>query len=184
MQEEWKSVKGYEMFYECSTKGKIRKKKRYIDVVDEKQKRVYKKTVSSGLIKQFVDNNGYMVVNILGKRTRVHRIIAKTFIDNPLNKYTVNHKDMDKKNNNVDNLEWMTIKENNIHGMINNKNRKQRDNGVHVLMCDIRSREVIKMFYSIMDAYQYFGKKYQGGISQVCSGKRKKCMGYWWKYEK
>jgi hypothetical protein len=58
---------------------------------------------------------GYIVVTIDNVTQRLHRIIAKTFLENPENKEQVNHKDGNKLNNCLDNLEWMTNKENQIH---------------------------------------------------------------------
>ena len=62
-----------------------------------------------------------MIINSSGKRitARIHRIVAQTFIPNPLNKPCVNHKDGNRLNNNVNNLEWTTIEENVEHARIN-----------------------------------------------------------------
>lgn len=75
---------------------------------------IYKKTKSGNYIKlgQWVDNVGYYQVSfrINGKRkyVRVHRLIAETYLPNPLNYKQVNHKDGNKLNNNINNLEWCT----------------------------------------------------------------------------
>ncbi len=53
------------------------------------------------------------------KSHRVHRLIAIAYLLNPDNKFTVNHKDLNKQNNHVDNLEWMTQKENHHHARKN-----------------------------------------------------------------
>lgn len=58
---------------------------------------------------------GYYTVNISKKHKMVHRLVAETFIGNEFNKPYVNHKDLDKTNNSVENLEWVTPSENNLH---------------------------------------------------------------------
>lgn len=73
--------------------------------------------------------NGYVVHSIILKNPRktkteyVHRLVAETFIPNPYNKTTVNHINGDKQDNRVENLEWATQSENNIHAL-KNKLRK------------------------------------------------------------
>lgn len=70
-----------------------------------------------------LNNRGYLSVVIRRKTYMVHRLVAQAFIPNPQNKPFVNHKDGDKTNNHVDNLEWCTAAENNQHA---------RDTGLHI----------------------------------------------------
>lgn len=68
---------------------------------------------------QYLNNHGYMTVdfyrNNKATRYKVHRMVAVAFIPNPDNKRVVNHKDGNKSNNHVDNLEWATDSENQLH---------------------------------------------------------------------
>lgn len=74
--------------------------------------RKYKKIT---LIKQHKDKKGYYRIKLLGKTKKVHRIIGETFIPNPLKKETINHKDGNKANNKISNLEWSSRSENTKH---------------------------------------------------------------------
>ena len=68
---------------------------------------------------QYIGNTGYPMVSLCingeSKRYSVHRIVAKAFLSNPLNKAYVNHIDGNKQNSNLENLEWSTPTENSIH---------------------------------------------------------------------
>jgi hypothetical protein len=68
------------------------------------------------------DNNGYKIVSLNGKFNRVHRLIANAFIDNPTNKPCIDHINNDKSDNRIENLRWVTIKENNFNRSISKKN--------------------------------------------------------------
>lgn len=96
----WKPVTGF-CLYEVSNTGLVRNIKTGKILRQHKTKRGYK-TV-------------YLASLDCGKRMLVHRIVAKTFIKNPDDRPQVNHKDGDKSNNNVDNLEWCTQSQNQQH---------------------------------------------------------------------
>ncbi|WP_312364012.1 NUMOD4 motif-containing HNH endonuclease [Sphingobacterium sp.] len=103
--EQWKPCSGYEGFYEVSTFGNIRSIRKNKILKPTKNKYGYCKVSLTG-------DNSYKTVN-------VHRVIAQTFIPNPENKPQVNHKDGNKANNRVDNLEWSTREENMQHAHLN-----------------------------------------------------------------
>lgn len=87
MEEVWKPVKGYEGIYEVSSLGRVRK-------------------VATGLILHQSNCGGYRHVSLKGKSESVHRLVAKAFLPNPGMLPEINHRDEDKANNCVDNLEW------------------------------------------------------------------------------
>lgn len=73
---------------------------------------------------QFKGKNSYMTIGINGNTKLIHLLVASVFIPNPDNKKIVNHKDKDKKNSNVNNLEWVTSSENAMHSINNGGNSR------------------------------------------------------------
>ena len=102
---QWKDVVGYEGLYQVNKNGQI-----YSLISNKTLKFFYRGSRQ---------DNKYLVVelhkNKKGKTISVHRIVAEAFIPNPNNLPCVNHKDGNKYNNCVDNLEWCTYSENNAH---------------------------------------------------------------------
>ena len=99
-------IKGYNGQYLVSNMGKIKSRSRY-------KPEIYVE------LKGWKDKRGYIKVDLSGKNYLVHRLVAEHFIKNPLNKETVNHKNEVKDDNRVENLEWMTNKENHNYGTRN-----------------------------------------------------------------
>lgn len=121
MKEIWKDIKGYEGYYHVSNLGRVRSLDRYVATVGNSSgQRLIK-----GKLKEQNDwnakNGGSYYAVILSKnnisvRYAVHRLVAEAFIPNPDNLPCINHKDENKHNNNVDNLEWCTVEYNNTYG--------------------------------------------------------------------
>jgi len=134
---------------------------------------------SEGLIRDNykINENGYIRVYIYNKTYAVHRLIAFAFLENPDNKEQVNHKDGNKLNNSVSNLEWVTNKENQIHkfqnGLGNHFTRK-------IIQYDLEGN-LIKEFNSITTAAKEMGVS-KGNIQGVLLNKRKTAAGFIWRY--
>lgn len=101
----WLPVKGYEEIYEVSNLGRVRSLDRIVKGCYGSIAHKKGKIIASG-----VGSAGYPVVSLQkdgkGKTVSVHRLVAIAFLPNPNNLSEVNHKDEDKTNNRVDNLEW------------------------------------------------------------------------------
>lgn len=123
MSEVWKVIEGTGGRYEVSNTGKIRSLN-------------YNKTGEVKELKQKIDKYGYCTVILhIDKKQKyptVHRLVAKAFISNPNNLPQVNHRDGNKQNNNVENLEWCTSSENVQHafdiGLKEKSRQHARDN--------------------------------------------------------
>lgn len=115
----WKAVVGYEGIYEVSSLGRVRS----LDRVVKHPKGGYA-NLKSKVISQKVRNNGYLEVCLhslgITKSLLVHRIVANSFIINIDNKPQINHINAIKDDNRIDNLEWVTDFENQVH-KTNNK---------------------------------------------------------------
>lgn len=105
MEEIWKDIIGFENYYQISNFGRI-KSLSYNKAGFEKVLKLNKSPFYYQIL---------LCAEGVRKSIKVHRLVAIHFIPNPENKKEVNHKDFDKLNNHVDNLEWVTPKENSRH---------------------------------------------------------------------
>jgi hypothetical protein len=168
--ERWKQVDGYEN-YEVSSFGKVRNK-------------------NTGRILKPACKGGYMYVGLSLngkiKTTGLHRLVALAFIENPENKPHVNHKDKNRSNNNIFNLEWCTAMENNIH---KSSSLQQKTNqNLKVWRVDKNTNEKLELHNSIYDAaiwcvennHSSSANISRANISSVMRGLYKSSCGFKW----
>ena len=155
----WRDVPDYEGCYEVSNSGVIRNKK------------------TGKELNPSIKRNGYLAVDLGYKGSKtisVHRIVARAFIENVNGYPCVNHKNENKLDNRVENLEWCTQKYNVNFGYGYTARNSP------VLQFDINGN-FIRLWSSMKEAAENLGIKYQG-ISRVCRGERKTSGGYRWEY--
>lgn len=174
-QEEWRDIKGFEGRYQVSDMGRVRSVSRVVRSGKNKQRRM-----NGRVLIPWKTKHGYLHVN-LGRRGKVaiHRLVAKTFIPNPNNYPDVNHKDEDKANNIVSNLEWCNHSYNALYGTCQERLRKYKNTPVE--MVDKVTHKVLAVFESMKVAMQETGVN-KVTISTVCRGKRRIGGGYIWRY--
>ena len=169
MTEEWADIEGYEGLYQVSSLGRVKSLSN-----DKKRK--------EKILKAFNNRKGYLKVmlskNSKRKKYLIHRLVAQAFIDNPDNLPCINHKDENKENNCVDNLEWCTVRYNINYGLHNFKSASNRS--IPIIQLTLNN-EFIRCYRSSMDAEGRTGFC-QGGINSCCRGKCKTCYGYKWLY--
>lgn len=167
MVEEWRDIPGYEGLYAVSNLGNIKSLKRFVNVSTRNR------IIKEKLLTPTPGHYGYLFVNLsksgIHRVYYVHKIVAEVFIPNPDMFPIVKHKDGNKQNNSVDNLEWYNAKQ----GYKKPKSVVQLD----------LDGNIINEFQSVGKASQITGIT-RDNISRVCNGIRNTAGGYKWKYKK
>ncbi|MBR4420178.1 MAG: HNH endonuclease [Clostridia bacterium] len=120
----------------------------------------------------------------------IHRIVAESFISNPKKLPEVNHKNGKRYDNRVENLEWVTREENQLHSwkFLNRKpacamkGKLGEKNNLSKLVFQIKNNKIIAKFYGTKEAERQTGIN-SGNIRMCCLGKRLSAGNYQWKYK-
>lgn len=153
--EEWRQVEDFPR-YDVSNEGRVRNNK------------------TGRIMKNQVKSNGYAVLTLRIDKTphtqAVHQLVANAFIENERNGCDVNHKDGNKLNNRVDNLEFCTRRENIRHAFSTGLKKPSRQIKVRVI-------ETNQEFESIRECARALGVL-QNSICYCLNGKQRTCGGY------
>ena len=163
MDEIWLDIEGYEGLYQISNKGRV--------------KSLY--NGSERILKSYDNGHGYLIVALTKESSlkfiMIHRLVAQAFIPNPENKPQVNHKDENKKNNCVDNLEWATAKENSNYGTRNERLSRK-------ILQYSKSGEFIREWKGSREVERVLDIN-NSHIIECCKGRYKSAGGFVWKYK-
>lgn len=160
----WKDIPEYEGLYQISNLGNVKSLYRITNnnhIIHEK------------ILKPQENYNGYLIVNLYKNNKMesklIHRLVGKTFIDNPNNYNYINHIDKNKNNNNANNLEWCTQSYNVIYSKGRRINQYDKNDNF------------IKTWNSIADVKRLLNID-SGLIVRCCKGIKKSAGGFKWKY--
>lgn len=175
MKEIWKNIAGFEGLYQVSDLGRVKSLPRKV------RRNTGYQITKEQILKPWKSRDGYLYTYLYkdGKvaHKRIHRLAAEAFISNPHNYPQVNHKDENKTNNCVDNLEWCTAKYNTNYGTGHvravGKIRKP------VLQLT-QNGQLVKRWPSAIEASRH--GFYRSDISKCCHNKNKTHRGYKWRY--
>lgn len=169
MEEIWKDIIDYEGIYQVSSSGKVKNLK--TNRILKPSNRLYSDVDLS-------KNGEY-------HRQAIHRLVALHFIPNPNPKVLteVNHKDGNKKNNCIENLEWVTTKQNKMHSIEVLNHHPFGKEARKVLKIDLSNGKVIEEYSSLSDAARGIGTiAARSSITNVCQGYQNSAYGFKWQY--
>ena len=177
MNEIWRDIAGYEGLYQVSNIGNVKMLGREKRLWHGGKTHINAKTLIQHIVSGYKrvklrDANGKI------KMISVHRLVAQAFIQNPNCLPQVNHKDENKLNNSVENLEWCTPKYNSNYGTGIKRCSESRFKRVAQYSL---SGELIKEWNSMKEIVETTGILYSR-LSQACNGISKTSNGYVWKF--
>lgn len=162
---DWLKIKGIDYFYEINKLGQIRNKK-------------------GKILKPAINSGGYEVVTLRKNNKRkqfyIHRLVAETFIPNPNHYKEINHKNENKTDNRVNNLEWCNRKYNSIYGTKLERQRKSNPLKKKIIQYSFND-EIIKVWESITLASKELSISRANIVQCLRDDKRKTAGGYKWR---
>lgn len=171
MEEIWKDIEGYEGLYQVSNLGRVKSLR-------------YKR-----ILRGWLDKQCYAYVHIKNKPYKVHRLVAQAFIPNPDNKPYIDHINTIKTDNRVENLRWVTPKENSNNPLTRRKNSlsklgkygKEARKSIPVIQLSLDDKFIREWECGLQ--VQREAGIWCSHIMDCCKGKRKTTGGFKWIYK-
>lgn len=179
--EEWEQITGTDLIYYISNYGRVKSYQHYT-YFGKGGKRFFPTKIMSintaGIYQQLT-----LRTNGKDKSYVIHRLVASYFIPNPLNLPLINHKNEDKSDNRVENLEWCDAKYNTCYGTSRERSVKTYKKNHPITLCQYsKDGFLIHEFFSFKEAAQCTGCD-PNTIRDVCNGKCKSSLGFIWRYK-
>lgn len=173
----WKDIYGYERLYQISNYGRVKSLPR---ITNRKSGRIL--SVRERVMANIISADGYLRIklckNNIQKIMSIHRLVAIAFIANPKNKPQVNHIDGNKLNNKLENLEWVTAKENSQHAILNGLSTPRTNEKIPCIQVSLDGF-ILNEFESRSEASRITGASGRD-ISDCINKKLKTAGGYLW----
>lgn len=178
MEEIWKDIIDYEGYYMVSNLGRIKRLTTTVNSCLKHNKTITRKEhiMSPTIVNRYLSVK--LTKNSHTKSYRVHRLVAQSFIPNPCNLPQINHKDENKINNCVDNLEWCSAIYNQNYGT--RKYKRLHSKTKEIMQID-KNENLVKTYFSLSEASRQTGISIKA-ISRCATGKSKTSGGFIWKY--
>lgn len=180
----WKKIDNFDN-YEISSLGRVKTADKIIVRTNGRPM-----PFPGRILKPYKDSKGYLHISIyndahIKHKFQIHRLVAKYFIPNPNNLPQVNHKDENKSNNCVDNLEWCTNNYNTNYGNRNyNLSRSFKNNSKtsKIILQYDKDKNLLKEWPSINEIRRSLNYG-TAGIWKCCQGKQNYAYNYIWRYK-
>jgi hypothetical protein len=160
----WKPIKDYEGLYEVSNLGRVKSLN-------------YNRTKKEGMLKLFEDKDGYLMVNLskdkITYQFKIHRLVAETFIPNPENKPCVDHINTIKNDNRVENLRWVSCKENSNNELTKKHINESLPRGENHFLYGKKHSEETKRKMSESHKNKKISEEHKKKLSDANKGKHK-----------
>lgn len=183
--ETWASVPSFVGYYDISNFGRVKSLERQVVAINHHSLR----TIGEKIIKHWVNvENKYPYVSLskdgVKHNETIHTLIARCFIPNPLNLPEVNHKNGNRSDFSIPNLEWNTTSENAIHKfkVLGYQYPQGDDNKLSKVIIMIHPDGTEEKIKGITEVARRLGSKYSASVSNVLRGKRNNYKGFKFKY--